>query len=73
MRTVPGRSIEGIKRDLRRVLRAFAERTRWMDLDGSSREPLADLVSDDRIEAVMADYGADRRTPAINLGGTRTT
>jgi gamma-glutamyltranspeptidase/glutathione hydrolase len=46
------------------ALRAFAERGRWMDRDGSSREPLADLVSDDRIEAVMADYGADRRTPA---------
>jgi gamma-glutamyltranspeptidase len=45
-------------------LRAFAERGRWMDRDGSSREPLADLVSDDRIESVMADYGADRRTPA---------
>ena len=46
------------------ALRAFAERARWMDRDGSSREPLADLVSDDRIEAVMADYGEDRRTPA---------
>jgi len=46
------------------ALRAFAERGRWMDRDGSSREPLADLVSDDRIEAVMAGYGADRRTPA---------
>jgi len=46
------------------ALRAFAERAHWMDRDGSSREPLADLVSDDRIEAVMADYDADRRTPA---------
>ena len=46
------------------ALRAFAERARWMDRDGSSREPLADLVSDDRIEALMADYGEDRRTPA---------
>jgi gamma-glutamyltranspeptidase/glutathione hydrolase len=46
------------------ALRAFAERARWMDRDGSSREPLADLVSDDRIEAVMADYAEDRRTPA---------
>lgn len=46
------------------ALRAFAERARWMERDGSSREPLADLVSDARIEAVMADYGADRRTPA---------
>ena len=46
------------------ALRAFAERARWMDRDGSSREPLADLVSDERIEAVMADYREDRRTPA---------
>ena len=45
-------------------LRAFAERARWMDRDGSSREPLADLVSDERIDSVMADYSADRRTPA---------
>jgi gamma-glutamyltranspeptidase/glutathione hydrolase len=46
------------------ALRAFAQRALWMDRDGSSREPLADLVSDDRIEAVMADYREDRRTPA---------
>jgi gamma-glutamyltranspeptidase/glutathione hydrolase len=46
------------------ALRAFAERARWMDRDGSSREPLADLVSEDRIAAVMAGYSADRRTPA---------
>jgi len=46
------------------ALRAFAERARWMDRDGSSREPIADLVSDDRIAALMADYRQDRRTPA---------
>jgi gamma-glutamyltranspeptidase/glutathione hydrolase len=46
------------------ALRAFAERARWMDRDGSSREPLADLVSEDQIDALMADYSVDRRTPA---------
>ncbi len=45
-------------------LRAFAERVRWMDPDGSSREPLQDLVGDARIEAAMTGYDANRRTPA---------
>ena len=46
------------------ALRAFAERARWMDLDGSSREPLKQLVHDDRVERVMADYDNERHTPA---------
>jgi gamma-glutamyltranspeptidase/glutathione hydrolase len=46
------------------ALRAFAERARWMDPDGSSREPLPDLISDARIEAAMTGYDANRRTPA---------
>ncbi len=49
------------------ALRAFAERARWMNRDGSSREPLADLVSEDRIEAVMADYNPDWLTPASHF------
>jgi gamma-glutamyltranspeptidase/glutathione hydrolase len=46
------------------ALRAFAERARWMDRDGSSRELLEQLVDDERIERVMADYDAERHTPA---------
>ncbi len=46
------------------ALRAFAERARWMDRDGSSREPLAQLVGDERIARLMAGYDRGRRTPA---------
>jgi gamma-glutamyltranspeptidase/glutathione hydrolase len=46
------------------ALRAFAERARWMDRDGSSREPLARLVDDEHIERIMADYDVRRHTPA---------
>ncbi|MCH8808838.1 MAG: gamma-glutamyltransferase [Proteobacteria bacterium] len=46
------------------ALRAFAERARWMERDGSSREPLADLVAEERVERIMADYDAGRHTPA---------
>jgi gamma-glutamyltranspeptidase/glutathione hydrolase len=45
------------------ALRAFAERARWMDRDGSSREPLEQLVDGERAERVMADYDATRHTP----------
>ena len=46
------------------ALRAFAERARWMERDGSSREPLEQLVDDERIERIMKDYDAGRHTPA---------
>jgi gamma-glutamyltranspeptidase / glutathione hydrolase len=47
--------------------RAFAQRTTWMAPDGSSREPVSDLVSEDRIDAMMAGYSDSRHTPAGTL------
>ena len=44
--------------------RAFAQRALWMAPDGSSREPLAALIDEGRLEAVMADYDPVRHTPA---------
>jgi len=44
--------------------RAFAQRAAWMDPDGSSREPPADLVGAQRVKAMMAGYSDERHTPA---------
>ena len=37
-------------------LLAFAERARWLAEDGTSREPLADLVEEDRLEDAFERY-----------------
>ncbi len=42
--------------------RAFAQRAAWMTPDGSSRDPAQDLVSTDRIKAMMAGYSDSRHT-----------
>lgn len=47
--------------------RAFAQRAAWMAPDGSSREPVADLVGDQRVKSMMAGYSDDRHTPADTL------
>ncbi len=49
------------------ALRAFADRARWMERDGSSRQPLAQLVEEEHVERIMADYDAARHTPASRL------
>ncbi|MFQ5468119.1 MAG: gamma-glutamyltransferase, partial [Kiloniellaceae bacterium] len=49
------------------ALRGFAERARWMRPDGQSRGPLSDLISDARIEGVMADFDPARHTPAARF------
>jgi gamma-glutamyltranspeptidase/glutathione hydrolase len=46
------------------ALRAFAQRAAWMMPDGSSRDPVTDLVDGDRLERAMADYDPGQRTPA---------
>lgn len=46
------------------ALRAFADRARWMERDGSSREPIEQLVDAERVERIMAGYDAARHTPA---------
>lgn len=43
--------------------RAFAERTRWLQPDGSSAVDPAELVSVAHVERLMADYDPDRPTP----------
>ena len=47
--------------------RAFAERTRWMQPDGSTTEVLADLVSSQHVEQLMANYDKDHATAASTL------
>ncbi len=49
------------------ALRAYAERAAWMERDGSSRVALADLVDEDHLERIMADYDEARRTPATGF------
>ncbi|MFQ5773943.1 MAG: gamma-glutamyltransferase [Kiloniellaceae bacterium] len=49
------------------ALRAFAQRSAWMLPDGSSREPLAALVDEDRLAAAMADYDPKQHTPAARF------
>lgn len=46
------------------ALRAYAQRALWMQADGTSREPLPDLVSRERMKRLMADYDPQRHTPA---------
>ena len=48
-------------------MRAHADRSGWMERDGSSREPLPALVEEDRLERLLADYGPERHTPAASL------
>jgi len=46
------------------AVRAYAQRAAWMQVDGTSREPLADLVSRERLRGLLADYDPQQRTPA---------
>src|SRR5262249_15218824 len=41
----------------------FAERTRWMQPDGSASEDPATLVSDDHVSQLMSNYDSARATP----------
>ena len=47
--------------------RAFAERTRWMAIDGNSKLPSAALVSSARARQLMATYQPTRATPISDL------
>ncbi|MHA1600767.1 MAG: gamma-glutamyltransferase [Alphaproteobacteria bacterium] len=47
--------------------RAFAQRAAWMAPDGSSREPVSELVAANRVEAMMAGYSDSRHTPAATF------
>jgi len=47
--------------------RAFSQRAAWMAPDGSSREPVPDLVAESRIKAMMAGYSDARHTPTNTL------
>lgn len=48
-------------------MRAFADRARWMQPDGLSRDAPADLVAPARLAALMEGYRGDRATPAATL------
>jgi len=48
-------------------LRAYAERSKWMQPDGSSSESLEDLADAGRLDRMMADYDAERHTPASSF------
>src|SRR5215510_12517079 len=60
IRTVPGQTVDGVKRDLRRVLRAFAERTgtREPDLDVYVSDP--PVVLDAKLPIIAAMGKAQR-------------
>ncbi len=49
------------------ALRAFADRGRWMNDDGSSRVVPGDLTSKARLNALMATFRSDRHVPAAQL------
>ncbi|NQV47337.1 MAG: gamma-glutamyltransferase [Rhodospirillaceae bacterium] len=49
------------------ALRAYADRTRWLQSDGSSSVEPFDLVAASRIAALMADYNPDAHVPAASL------
>jgi len=49
------------------ALRAYAQRATWMQADGTSREPLADLVARERLQNMLADYDPQRHTPAAAI------
>jgi gamma-glutamyltranspeptidase/glutathione hydrolase len=47
--------------------RAFVDRERWMAPDGGVNEQPATVASDDRAEALMANYDSDRAIPIETL------
>ena len=49
------------------TLRAYAERSKWMQPDGSSSETLEALVDADRLERMMAEYDPAQHTPAASF------
>ncbi len=49
------------------ALRAFADRGRWLQDDGTSSVPLAELAAPARAAALMASYREDRHTPAAEI------
>ena len=49
------------------ALRAFADRGRWMNADGTSRIAPGDLTSKARLDALMATYRPDRHLAAAQL------
>jgi gamma-glutamyltranspeptidase/glutathione hydrolase len=49
------------------ALRAFADRGRWLQDDGMTAEPPANLVTPARASALMASYSEARHTPAGEL------
>jgi len=49
------------------AMRAFADRASWLAPGGQSREPAPDLLAEDRLARLMADYNAGRHTAAFRL------
>ncbi len=49
------------------VLRAYAERSKWMQPDGSSSESLSALADSGRLDRMMGDYDAERHTTAASF------
>lgn len=48
--------------------RAYAERRLYLKPDWNSREPADQLVSEDHIESVMANYNPDQATSVLKIG-----
>ena len=49
------------------ALRAFADRGRWLNEDGTSAVPPAELATPARVAPLMASYREDRHTPAAEI------
>jgi len=49
------------------ALRAFADRGRWLNEDGTSAVPAAELAAPARVAALMSSYREDRHTPAAEI------
>jgi gamma-glutamyltranspeptidase/glutathione hydrolase len=49
------------------IIRAYADRSRWMQADGSSNVESFDLVSKSRITPLMSSYRADAHVAATSL------
>jgi gamma-glutamyltranspeptidase / glutathione hydrolase len=49
------------------ALRAYAERSKWMQPDGSSSVSLEALADPGRLDRMMADYDPQRHTPAASF------
>lgn len=51
-------------------MRAFADRGRWLGVNGGTGEPVDEVVTDSRAEKLMASFKPDEHTPAKELTPT---